>query len=290
MRDTISSRGARRGPAARVAPVAQHDEAVGHLFHFLDEVRDVDHRVTVRLQPPHQLEEAPHVLAAQAARGLVQDEDPRAGGEGARDLDQLLLGDGEAADDGLGRDVGVSEPGQHVLGEAAGPVALHETGARRLRAQHHVLHHREVRRDRELLVDHGHPGLPRLQGAPRRIGLAVEGHGPGVGRERPGQDGHERALARAVLPDERDDLTPRDAEVHAIEGRRRRKGLGDAAHLQARGRGAGYGFSHCERSGWSTSFISGLSMFSFVATRTPVSTRFSTGCPLMWATSVFTPR
>src|SRR6185369_13247912 len=142
----------------------------------------------------------------------------------------------------------------------------------------------------ELLVDHGHAGATGLQRIARRVGPAVQGHGPGVGGEGAGQDGHERALARAVLPDEGDDLPRRDLEVHAVEGRRGRERLGDAPHLQARRGSGGYGFSHCERSGWSTSFISGLSMFSFVARRTPVSMRLSTGCPLMCATRVLTPR
>ena len=101
----LLARGRAVGPAARVAPVAQHHEPVGDLFHFLDEVRDVDDGVAVRLQPAHQLEQALDVLAAEAAGGLVEDEDARADGEGAGDLDELLLGHGEAADHGVRRDV-----------------------------------------------------------------------------------------------------------------------------------------------------------------------------------------
>ena len=94
-----------------------------------------------------------------------------------------------------------------------------------------------MRRDRQLLVDHGHAGPARLQRVARRVGLAVQRHGAGVGGEGAGQDGHQRALARAVLPDEGDDLAGRDAEVDAVEGDGGGEGLGDAAHLQ-RGRAA----------------------------------------------------
>ena len=58
-------------------------------------------------------------------------------------------------------------------------------------------------------------------------------------------------------------------------------------------RGAAAGlvhFSHFERSGLSSSFIAGSSMFSFVAMCTPVSIRFSTFSPLMCETSVLTAR
>src|SRR6185436_12448462 len=86
----LLARRARGGAAARVPSIAQHDEAIGHLLHLFDEVRDVDDGVTVRLEPAHEIEQAPHVRAAQAARGLVEDEDARADGERTRDLDELL--------------------------------------------------------------------------------------------------------------------------------------------------------------------------------------------------------
>src|SRR5207248_2792151 len=51
-----------------------------------------------------------------------------------------------------------------------------------------------------------------------------------------------------------------------------------------------YGVSHLARSGCSNSFVAGSFILSRVTSWTPVSTRFSTGKPLMCATSVFTPR
>ena len=45
------------------------------------------------------------------------------------------------------------------------------------------------------------------------------------------EDVHQRALARAVLSDQRVDLAPRDAEVHLVVGEHAGKLLGDAAHV-----------------------------------------------------------
>jgi hypothetical protein len=117
--------------------------------------------VAVRLAAAHELEQAPHVRAAEAARGLVEDEDAAADGEGARDLDELLLGTGEPADGRRARCPG-AERREHVLRRGA-----RDPPARAARAgsvpEHDVLHHREVRGQRTA------PGRswPRRRGAPR---------------------------------------------------------------------------------------------------------------------------
>ena len=54
----------------------------------------------------------------------------------------------------------------------------------------------------------------------------------------------------------------RDREIDAVERDGRAERLADAAHLEARRRGSGACRSHFERSGCSSSFISGWSMFS----------------------------
>ena len=49
-RDDVVVRGVLRRAAAGVAAVTQHDEPIGDALHFLDEVRDVDDRVPLRLE------------------------------------------------------------------------------------------------------------------------------------------------------------------------------------------------------------------------------------------------
>ena len=110
----------------------------------------------------------------------------------------------------------------------------HETEARGLHAQDHVLRHREVRRERELLVDHLHAGAPGLQRIPGPVGGPVEGHLSPVGRQGAGEDRHERALARTVLAHERADLAGSDLQVDSVQRDGGPEGLPDAPHPEAR--------------------------------------------------------
>ena len=86
------SRGVRAGGEAApgVAAVAQHDEAIRHRLHFLDEVRDVDDRDPARLQAADEIEQRANVRVPQAAGRLVEHEHAAAGRERARDFDELL--------------------------------------------------------------------------------------------------------------------------------------------------------------------------------------------------------
>ena len=97
-----------------------------------------------------------------------------------------------------------------------------------------VLHHGQMRRERELLVNHRHAGVARVDGLARLVRTAVEPHDPGVGPERARQDPHQRALAGAVLPDQRTHLARRHVEVDPGDGHRRAERLAHAFHLEAR--------------------------------------------------------
>ena len=285
---TISSARVRRRPLACVAAVAQHDEPVRHFLHFFDEVRDVDDGVALRLEAADQFEQAPHVVAAEAARRLVEDQHAAADGERARDLDELLRRRRERADQRVWSDIVAPqflECGSRGRSDA---VALHDAEARGFDAEHDVLHHAQVRRQRQLLVDHRHAGAARLDRLARRVRRAFEPHLARIRPNRAGQDGHQRALARAVLADQRAHLARPDGEIHAVQRHRGAERLPHAAHLEAR-RGGQF-FSHRARSGCRSSFASGSFMCSRVTSRTPVSIRFSTASPLRCATIVFTPR
>ena len=93
----VRSRSSRDAPAG-VASVAQHHKAIGDLFHFFDEVRDIHHGDALALEPPDQLEQRLHVAVRQAARRLVEHQHARAGGQRPADFDQLLFGRREIAD------------------------------------------------------------------------------------------------------------------------------------------------------------------------------------------------
>ena len=77
-----------------------------------------------------------------------------------------------------------------------------------------------MRGEGQLLVDHGDAPLAR-PGAGRSVGLAVEGHGAGVGADGAAENFHQGGLAGAVLTDEGVDFTWPQFQVHAAQGVRR---------------------------------------------------------------------
>ena len=169
-------------------------------------------------------------------RRLVEHQDAGLGVERARDLDQLLLGDRERADDGLGPEGGAQalQHGAAAVVHAA-PVD-HPAPAAQLLAEVDVLGHRQVRGERQLLVDDRDAvplggdrvaaDLDRLavdQDLAARIGL--------VGA---GEDLHQGRLAGAVLAHERLHLAAPGLELDVVERLHAGERLGDVAHLQRR--------------------------------------------------------
>ncbi len=241
-------------------------------------------------------EEMLGVGPGEAARRLVEHEDPAAHCERAGDLDQLLTGGRERACGSVNRNLGMAEPCERRGRNAAHLVSPDQAEPRRLHAEQDVLPDGQMRRDRELLVDHRDARRACAERISRTVRRSVEPHRAGVGAERAGEDRHQRALARAVLTHDRADLAGIDEQIDAVDSKRRAERLPDPAHLEARSgrRSCGvvsYGFfSHRSRSGLRSSAASGEFMSARETTRTPVSMRRSTFCPLMWSTIVFTPR
>ena len=95
--------------------IAQHDEAIGDRLHFLDEMRDIDDRQPLLFQASDQFEQAAGIVAPQAARRLVEHEHAAPRREGPRNLDELLRGRRQIADNRVGRDVVMPEHPPHVL-------------------------------------------------------------------------------------------------------------------------------------------------------------------------------
>ena len=85
----------------------------------------------------------------------------------------------------------------------------------------------------ELLVDHGQAAGARVGRASGAPGLAVEGHAPAVGRLDAGEDLHERALAGAVLSEDRMHLARASLELDAAEGDGQAERLAEVAEYDA---------------------------------------------------------
>ena len=92
---------------------------------------------------------------------------------------------------------------------------------------------RQVVAERQLLVNQRHAAPPRLERRGRRIGAALDRHRSGIGGDRSGEHVHQRALAGAVLADERVHLSRPDAdEIDAVEGHRGPEALANAGERQ----------------------------------------------------------
>ena len=80
-----------------VPAVAQHGDRVRDLSHLLEAVADEHDRDAPLPHAPHRREEALHLVRRQRCGRLVHDQEPRAGRQRLRNLEQLPIGDAEPA-------------------------------------------------------------------------------------------------------------------------------------------------------------------------------------------------
>ena len=189
----------------------------------------------------------------------------------------MARADGQAPGRRVGVDLGVAELRQHVPGEAARLGAVPQAAAPWLPAHQDVLRHREVREERELLVDEGDATVPRVARRARRVGRAADLHRARLRHEKAPQDAEERALAGPVLAEEGVHLAGAHLERRAVEGDRGPETVDDAGEPQRRRHSPG--LRYVSRGGLRRSRTSGVSRLAGVTTSTPVSTRFGTGFP-----------
>ena len=128
------------------------------------------------------------------------------------------------------------------------PVAIDESkrakraGARRLCAKRDVVHHAQVRGERQLLIDHRNARATRIARVSRRVRRTVQHHRAGIRRRGARKNGHQRALAGAILADQRAHLAAAHGKVDTVERHGAAKRLPHAAHLEV----GSYGFNHGE--------------------------------------------
>ena len=224
-------------PAADLAAVAQHGEAVAQRHHLVEAMGDEDDAETLRPKVAHDAEQLVDLGRAQRRSRLVHDDEPRSHRQSAGDLDHLLLGDAEIADQREGIEVEAEPAGDRAGLRRHAPPA-DEQARPGLAADEDVLRDRHVGRQGEFLVD-GHDAAP-LRVMRRRQLDAIAGQldRPGIGLLRPGQDLEQRRLPGAVLAEQRMDLAGAHREVDVVERLDAGKALGDPHHAQQR-RGGG---------------------------------------------------
>src|ERR1043166_1323519 len=111
---------------------------------------------------------------------------------------------------------------------------MQPAAGRRLRAEQNVLLHAQVRGEIQLLVNHGNARTPSVQRIFRKEPLAIEVDGAGIGLASAAEDFHERALAGAVLADQRMHFSSAGREGNISESARRPETFSDTGHLQTR--------------------------------------------------------
>ena len=242
-RQTLT-RGLRRRGAPHHLTVPQHRDLVGDDHYLGQLVGDEDEPAAFVGQRSQRGEQVVHFGRREHRRRLVEHQQPCFPIQRLENLRPLTLADSKLPDVRIGVD-GESVAFGHLhqplphrrhVREASAPV----------QAQRHVLGHRQRRHQHEVLVDHADPVVNRggrrgnLDRCPLDPDLAFVGPVQAV------EDLHQRALAGAVLPQQRVDLAGLNSEVDVLVRDDARETLGDAGHLQhRRSRGRALQLSRC---------------------------------------------
>jgi hypothetical protein len=204
-----------------------HGDLVRDLEHLVQMVADEQHRETLRRQLVDRPEEVAHLLRHQHRSWLVEDQDARAAVQHLEDLDPLPLTHTEVLDEGIR-----SHPEAVGLRDLADPAArggeVQPDALARLAAEHHVLEHREVVGQHEVLVHHPDAGRDGLARRPEGDGSAVDLDRAFVRALHAVQDLHQRRLAGAVLTDERVHTASTHRDVDVAVGDDSREPFGDS--------------------------------------------------------------
>jgi hypothetical protein len=177
---------------------------------------------------------------------LVHDEDAGIQRESLGDLDDLLGADAKAADGRRGRDVEFELTQQVRRGSVHGVIVDEAQARARFAAEKDVLGDSEFGEEVEFLVDDCHAGGLGVAGAGEADELAIDRDLALVGREDPGEDVHERALAGAVFAEQGVESAAADCDLHVVEGAHAGERFADALGGEQDIVGASVGGSHGE--------------------------------------------
>jgi hypothetical protein len=162
-------------------------------------MRDVDNGRAATSEITHHGEQALLVLFRERGGRLVHNEDAGTGAERARNLDELLLGHGEVADLGFGRDVG-ADAAEELRGAGA-PIRPSDAppGGGGFEAEGDVLGNGEVWEQGWLLINAGDAQFVGRRGSETADGLAGDFNRAGVRPMRARDDLDESGFAGAIL-------------------------------------------------------------------------------------------
>src|SRR5438093_13419142 len=218
-----------------LAPGHEHRDALGEFHHRAHHVLDHDDRDTLLLQAEEEREDVVHLGGGQPGHGLVGNEELRLRRHGARELELSHVHLGEAARHRVraSGETHLLENAHHLLDDPArGELLVLARGVEERHAQ--IVEHRHAGEGLGNLeaAREAHADAP-VRGMPADV-LSLEADAPFLVLERPGDAIDERALARAVRPDETDALAGPHDEVDALQRSEAAEALRDAFDLEKR--------------------------------------------------------
>ena len=158
----------RKLPAATARPSRSTVYVWAICRDFLQEMTDVDDRQPALTEPFDDLEQPLGIAFGQRAGRLVEDDHPRVRDESPGHLDQLLGAHAQVAHLRFGPDIRMFQKREGFGDQPSVFAGLDQSGLDALLAEHDVGFDGEVRRQRQLLIDHRHaacPGIARPAGA-----------------------------------------------------------------------------------------------------------------------------
>ena len=206
----------------------QHQHALRQPHHHFQHVFDDDQRDPRRVDAAQDLGQRDGLGRIQAAGDLVQQQHARLGGQRPRQLHALLAGHVQLG----GPDAGaVRQPHQlqHLHRFAA---RVRQPGMTQQGAHHGVLQHRHLAEAARDLISPHQPHRRHLLGALADHGLAVEHHRARGGLVVADQAIEQGALARAIRPDDGDDLAGLHRQRDVLVGHQAAEALGQILNVQ----------------------------------------------------------
>ena len=228
-----------------VGAVAKDGDAVAEGEDFLESMADEEDRDPALAKLADDSEEALDLAGGEGGGRLVHDEDAGVEGERFGDLDELLIGNGEATDGGANIQVD-AKGGEQTLDFAVhrSPIDAAEAVAG-LASHEDVLGDVEVGEESGVLMDDGDTAAASIEGAMQDNLLAGNAKKAAVGLVDAGQDLDEGRFASAILANKGMDFAVIEGEIDAPECLNRAKVFGDIAQRDDRLRKGCRNLAHC---------------------------------------------
>ena len=219
-------------------PVAQHGDAVGYTIDLLHPMADEHHGDVLRAQVVDDAEQPLDFAARQRRRRLVHDQHAGVDRQRPGDLDELLLGTAQAAEDLVGRATQADDLQERRCPIIdLRPVEIAEAIPGRM-AHEDVLGDGKVGEEAGMLVHDRDAAVQRIDGGTQHHRCAVDRHMARVGPVHAGQHLDAGALAGAVLAEQGQHLASPQLERDVADRKDTAESLGDMieAHNHVGGR------------------------------------------------------